>query len=559
MEGDKRSTSMLRNHLSWKGRVPSFLCKQNETIKPIITIMLWHFATKLALFFMALVFVQLEEPNVLVTNFVAIIYIFSPLAGFLADTKYGRLEVLQCSTCFMLVAVVLSLVSITFLYAVHSLNYYFYLLFVPFAAAQVILTCGNAMYLATILQFGTDQLRELPSSYTVLMLYAYYWSDNLGSLLTIGVNVPGHEMIFDPRKGAIQFDGLQNILVEIVLCISAILLIAVLFLLRRKQDWITTGGTSGNGGNPYRLVYNVVRFALRHKHLIRRSAFTYCEDEYPSRLDFGKQRYGGPFTTEQVEDVKVLLNMVKVLFSAGSLFLMDVASKVSILVPYHSSYKRYDDYRYPVKILFLDYGMMSPFLAVTCIPLYICLVKPLLLRCSLNVFKRMGLSLVLQISAFLLFLLYNSVACDHNIDREHIFLRCRGETDLLSNNLVSISGVYLLVLYNILAFLYQMMFSIASWEFICSQSPQHMKGVLFGLFYAIRGLHQLLAVIMSLLVFYYWNSTVINCQSGYNILHVAIGLCSLAVFTVISRNYQYRKRDDICNVYQYAEDYYSNS
>ena len=45
-------------------------------------------------------------------------------------------------------------------------------------------------------------------------------------------------------------------------------------------------------GNPYKLVFSVIR------------SFTYCDDERPSRIDYGKQIYGGPFTTEQVEDVK---------------------------------------------------------------------------------------------------------------------------------------------------------------------------------------------------------------------------------------------------------------
>ena len=44
-----------------------------------------------------------------------------------------------------------------------------------------------------------------------------------------------------------------------------------------------------------------------------RSAFTYCEDELPSRMDFGKSKYGGPFTTEQVEDVKIFLRLIAII------------------------------------------------------------------------------------------------------------------------------------------------------------------------------------------------------------------------------------------------------
>ena len=54
--------------------------------------------------------------------------------------------------------------------------------------------------------------------------------------------------------------------------------------------------------NPYKLIYRVLKYAIKHKYARQRSAFTYCEDDIPSRLDYGKSKYGGPFTTEQVED-----------------------------------------------------------------------------------------------------------------------------------------------------------------------------------------------------------------------------------------------------------------
>ncbi len=57
----------------------------------------------------------------------------------------------------------------------------------------------------------------------------------------------------------------------------------------------------------------MIKFAVIHKKPLKKSAFTYCDEEIPSRIDYGKQRYGGPFTTEQVEDVKVLLRIVLVL------------------------------------------------------------------------------------------------------------------------------------------------------------------------------------------------------------------------------------------------------
>ena len=78
--------------------------------------------------------------------------------------------------------------------------------------------------------------------------------------------------------------------------------------------------------NPYKLVYKVIKFAKQHNIPICRSAFTYCEDELPSRMDLGKEKYGGPFTTEQVEDVKASLGILRVLLTLGPVFTTDVAA-----------------------------------------------------------------------------------------------------------------------------------------------------------------------------------------------------------------------------------------
>ena len=65
------------------------------------------------------------------------------------------------------------------------------------------------------------------------------------------------------------------------------------------------------------MVASVLHYARKHKYPLQRSAFTYCDDERPSRIDFAKERYGGPFTTEQVEDVKTLLRIFLVLIALG--------------------------------------------------------------------------------------------------------------------------------------------------------------------------------------------------------------------------------------------------
>ena len=72
----------------------------------------------------------------------------------------------------------------------------------------------------------------------------------------------------------------------------------------------------------------MIKFAKKREHPLRHSAFgllsIVSNDYLPSRIDFAKQRFGGSFTTEQVENVKTFLRIVIVLLAAGQLFVLEV-------------------------------------------------------------------------------------------------------------------------------------------------------------------------------------------------------------------------------------------
>ena len=46
---------------------------------------------------------------------------------------------------------------------------------------------------------------------------------------------------------------------------------------------------------------------LGNTNILKCSAFTYWENDIPSRIGLYKHKYGGPFTNEEVEDVLRLL------------------------------------------------------------------------------------------------------------------------------------------------------------------------------------------------------------------------------------------------------------
>ena len=50
----------------------------------------------------------------------------------------------------------------------------------------------------------------------------------------------------------------------------------------------------------------MLKYSWNHKVPEHRSAFTYWEEKIPRRIDLGKNKYGGPFTNEEVEDTKAM-------------------------------------------------------------------------------------------------------------------------------------------------------------------------------------------------------------------------------------------------------------
>jgi peptide/histidine transporter 3/4 len=54
---------------------------------------------------------------------------------------------------------------------------------------------------------------------------------------------------------------------------------------------------------------------VQHKYPAKggRNAFTYWENEIPTRIDYAKEKYGGPYSHENVETVKTFLRVVIVL------------------------------------------------------------------------------------------------------------------------------------------------------------------------------------------------------------------------------------------------------
>ena len=170
---------------------------------------------------------------------------------------------------------------------------------------------GNAAYQANFIQFGLDQLLEVPNCHLGLFIHYASWEFHIGSMplaffLLLWCDKPRNEV--------------RKVLYSLPL-IGAFLIIILLIIIKWKRHWFyaETGQE-----NPYKTVFMILNFARKHQYPLQRSAFTYNDNYIPSRLDFAKERYGGYFSTEQVENVKTFFRILLVLFSMGPVFMLEV-------------------------------------------------------------------------------------------------------------------------------------------------------------------------------------------------------------------------------------------
>ena len=151
----------------------------------------------------------------------------------------------------------------------------------------------------TSLQLGLDQMPDASSSnitsfiaWFVFSIYAGFWIPYVSDL-------------------PIRFDCSSQLSYWVVqlysllppLCMSVVLILDLLL----AKKWLIIEPKSPQ---TLKTIYCVLKFAAKHKAPLNRSALTYWEEDVPSRMDLGKSRYGGPFTTEQVEDVKTILRLL---------------------------------------------------------------------------------------------------------------------------------------------------------------------------------------------------------------------------------------------------------
>lgn len=259
--------------------------------------------------------------------------LFYPLAGWLADAKLGRYKVMRVSIWIMWVgSVILTVVLITqFTFSLNQAHSYDSTgavdaskrLLAVIVIAYILNAIGVAGFHANVIPFGIDQMEDGSGDEYSAFIHWYYWTRNLslGLVLQLFLSIY-HCGSNDPAS---ENRNQLYVLITEVAFLSLALCIDFFF----SHVLIKEPKTQ----NPFKMVAKVSSFILRHKGPVgRRSALTYnsWQATIPTRSSFAKKIYGGPFESEDVEDVKTFWSILFLLFSLGGFFIAKYAVSLQL-------------------------------------------------------------------------------------------------------------------------------------------------------------------------------------------------------------------------------------
>ena len=436
------------------------------------------------------------------------IFFLYPLFGMVADIWCGRYRMITIGICITWGGAVLLAVYVTCGAILKSTTN----LSIIFQSLQLV---GIGIFQASALQFGTDQLKDVSSDQLSSFIHWYIWvqemSADIYDWLRIAIDSimrPEHSYLTKP------------------LLIALVTSIALSFRVFPAGRWSFEQHLTVN---PYRLIFGVLRFAWRHKQPVRRSAFTFWEENIPSRIELGKSKYGGPYTNENVEDVKTFFRIAKLLLSLTGIFISRKGFGLTQVIQFGSSSSEQLIFR----------GILIGLILIS-LPLHELAIYPFTKTFYPGMVKRIYIGAILILITECVTLILNAFCFSTKIslfdDQTLTFFA-------IASSICSRFG-YLI-------------FTVSLLEFIVAQSPQSMRGLLIGVYYCIAyGIGQFAAWLLYLP---FGNPSDSLHKIVYLTIVTAVGIVGLAIFARVASTYKNRERDEVVNIHIFAETYFDNA
>ena len=500
-----------------------------------------------------------------------LVYLLYPVFGWIAEVCFSNFKMIKCSFVILLMSSV-TIVTLSIVYMVIHPSYqtatYMYISGDVIAATFLLITtAGLGMFESNAIQFGMDQMLEASSEQLSSFIHLYFWCAHIGPLVlfyfAMGISLYYENCKFQMDHVDELSTTILNFLVLIISSIETVIFIfAVVYIYRSKQSH----QNDKKSRNPMKIICEVLKYSWKHKIPEQRSALTYWENDMPSRIDLGKDKYGGPFTYEEVEDVKSFFRLLLLILSLFGFqlsgdgysltqYIMNRAGCPSI-IPYW---------------LLISNPQHIPLVTVILgIPVFQC-IKKHFSRFIPNMLTRLWIGLFISMvnetlqSTFIIMIKDQDFKCPeiHNEGlKETLSTACfYAVSYVMKNNScehfcsdppINDAILYILIVPLLLYGISYLLVFMTVLEFICAQSPNTLKGLLIGIWYSTSSVKYMIIDVLD-------THPLFLESNPWSIYHGIKGFgifLSILFFSIIYKSYQYRERNEIVNEQAIIEEQY---
>ena len=494
-------------------------------------------------------------------------YLLYPVCGWIAEVCFSNFKMIKWSFIILLASSVIIVANSVF--SVIHPSYYITTHMYGHIIEEIfffITTAGFGMFESNAIQFGMDQMLEASSEQLSSFIHWYFWCAHIGPLVLFYIAM-GASLYFENCR--FQMDHVnkhsQKILdffVLIILSIEVVIFIfAVVYIYWSKQ----THQNNQKSRNPMKIICEVLKYSWKHKIPELRSALTYWENDIPSRIDLGKDKYGGPFTYEEVEDVKSFFRLLLLILSLFGFqlsgdgyslthYIMKRAGCPSVIpywllinnpqhiplvtvilgVPVFQCIKKHLARFIPNMLTRLWFGLFISMVNETLQSIFIIMIKDQDFKCP-EIHE--GFRLTLGNTCFLALLnITKNSSCEH----------------FCSDPPVSDATFYFLIFPLLLYGISYLLVFMTVLEFICAQSPNALKGLLIGIWYSTSSVKYMVIGVLDTCPLFLESSlwSIYHGIRGFGIF------LSILSFSIIYKSYRYRERNEIVNEQAIIEEQY---
>ena len=452
-----------------------------------------------------------------------------PVAGWLGDTWIGRYRVIISGSLLSIVAHWTILIA----FIVLQFNWTPIPALVVLCIAMPVSIIGTGSIMITMLPFIIDQMigasGEDISAAVQWIVWGYSISTVIKQLLLCLPVVISIRQLIDIQAALF--------LAIVIFCLSLILITDCLYHHKLEVHFKPC--------SPLKTAIRVLNYARKTKYPERRSALTYIDEEEPSRLDYGKQKFGGPFTEEEVEDVKTILRML-VFFVIVLIGILLFDATIS-LIHAHIIPSTINTRSCVESITFVA----SNLTAVVLIPVYRLILFPFIRNKLPSYFKRVGAGLVLVFISSLLDLTLDTIG--HTLSNS---TQCMFDTSSVPANTLPISPYWLLIC-DLVYSIGHVLALISAIETFLAQVPISLRGTATGIGIVMVLLAQSIRTeIISILSQLDLNNVTPSCGFYYYLVQSILIMLFLVMFVIVAKRYKLRERERHVNIQAIVEEHH---